>query len=74
LPASSCTSPDAEASGGGAEAKAREPGIHHDGKLVLGEAIGDLAGAHIAYRALQKACTRARSLRASAWWINEAYL
>ncbi len=32
-----------------------EPGIHEDGKLVLGESIGDLAGAHIAYRALQKA-------------------
>jgi putative endopeptidase len=32
-----------------------EPGIHHQGKLVLGESIGDLAGAHIAYRALQKA-------------------
>jgi len=28
-----------------------EPGIHHSGKLVLGEAIGDLAGAKIAYRA-----------------------
>jgi endothelin-converting enzyme/putative endopeptidase len=30
-----------------------EPGIHHNGKLVLGEAIGDMAGAKIAYRALQ---------------------
>lgn len=30
-----------------------EPGIHHNGKLVLGESIGDLAGARIAYRALQ---------------------
>ncbi len=28
-----------------------EPGIHHNGKLVLGESIGDLAGAKIAYRA-----------------------
>jgi endothelin-converting enzyme/putative endopeptidase len=28
-----------------------EPGIHHNGKLVLGESIGDLAGARIAYRA-----------------------
>ncbi len=28
-----------------------EPGIHHNGKLVLGEAIGDLAGAKIAYLA-----------------------
>jgi putative endopeptidase len=30
-----------------------EPGIHHNGKLVLGESIGDLAGARIAYRAYQ---------------------
>jgi endothelin-converting enzyme/putative endopeptidase len=30
-----------------------EPGIHHNGKLVLGESIGDLAGARIAYRALE---------------------
>jgi endothelin-converting enzyme/putative endopeptidase len=32
-----------------------EPGIHHTGKLVLGESIGDLGGANIAYRAFQKA-------------------
>jgi putative endopeptidase len=32
-----------------------EPGIHHTGKLVLGESIGDLAGAKIAYLGLQKA-------------------
>ncbi|HXI11427.1 MAG TPA: M13 family metallopeptidase [Thermoanaerobaculia bacterium] len=32
-----------------------EPGIHHNGKLVLGEAIGDLAGAKIAWLAFQKA-------------------
>jgi endothelin-converting enzyme/putative endopeptidase len=31
-----------------------EPGIHHNGKLVLGESIGDLAGAKIAYRAYLK--------------------
>ncbi len=31
-----------------------EPGIHHNGKLVLGESIGDLAGAKIAYRAYEK--------------------
>lgn len=30
-----------------------EPGIHHNGKLVLGESIADLAGAKIAYRALE---------------------
>ena len=32
-----------------------EPGIHHNGKLVLGESIGDLAGARIAYLAFKKA-------------------
>jgi endothelin-converting enzyme/putative endopeptidase len=32
-----------------------EPSIHHNGKLVLGESIGDLAGAKIAYLAFQKA-------------------
>ena len=32
-----------------------EPGVHHNGKLVLGESIGDGAGAKIAYLALQKA-------------------
>ena len=32
-----------------------EPGIHHNGKLVLGESIGDLAGAKIAWLAFQKA-------------------
>jgi putative endopeptidase len=31
-----------------------EPGIHHNGKLVLGESIGDLAGARIAWLAYQK--------------------
>jgi endothelin-converting enzyme/putative endopeptidase len=31
-----------------------EPGIHHQGKLVLGESIGDLAGARIAYLAYKK--------------------
>jgi endothelin-converting enzyme/putative endopeptidase len=30
-----------------------EPGLHHNGKLVLGESIGDLAGLKIAYRAFQ---------------------
>jgi putative endopeptidase len=32
-----------------------EPNIHHNGNLVLGESIGDLAGAKIAYVAFQKA-------------------
>jgi putative endopeptidase len=31
-----------------------EPSIHHQGKLVLGESIGDLAGVKIAYLAFQK--------------------
>jgi endothelin-converting enzyme/putative endopeptidase len=30
-----------------------EPGLHHNGKLVLGESIGDLAGAKIAFLAYQ---------------------
>jgi putative endopeptidase len=32
-----------------------EPGVHHNGQLVLGESIGDLAGARIAFRAFQLA-------------------
>ena len=32
-----------------------EPTIHHNGKLVLGESIGDLAGAKVAFLAFQKA-------------------
>jgi endothelin-converting enzyme/putative endopeptidase len=32
-----------------------EPNIHHNGQLVLGESIGDLAGAKIAYLAFTKA-------------------
>jgi len=32
-----------------------EPEIHHTGKLVLGESIGDLGGVNLAYRAFQKA-------------------
>ena len=31
-----------------------EPGIHHNGKLVLGESIADLGGAKIAYLAYRK--------------------
>src|SRR5579864_1336762 len=31
-----------------------EPNIHHNGRLVLGESIGDLAGAKIAYLAFKK--------------------
>jgi len=32
-----------------------EPNIHHNGNLVLGESIGDLAGAKVAFLAFQKA-------------------
>lgn len=32
-----------------------EPGVHHDGKLVLGEAIGDSGGVNLAWRAFDKA-------------------
>src|SRR6185436_2607933 len=32
-----------------------EPGIHHSGRLVLGESIGDLAGAKIAYLGFKRA-------------------
>jgi endothelin-converting enzyme/putative endopeptidase len=31
-----------------------EPGVHHQGKLVLSESIGDLAGVRLAYLALEK--------------------
>ena len=37
-----------------------EPGIHHNGKLVLGESIGDLAGARSPTLAFQKAQQAAR--------------
>jgi endothelin-converting enzyme/putative endopeptidase len=36
-----------------------EPGIHHNGKMVLGESIGDLGGVTIAWRALQKSLASA---------------
>jgi putative endopeptidase len=35
-----------------------EPGLHHNGQLVLGESIGDLAGAKIAYRGYLKSRER----------------
>jgi putative endopeptidase len=35
-----------------------EPGLHLNGKQVLGEALGDLAGARLAYRALQRSMKR----------------
>ena len=36
-----------------------EPGLHHNGKLVLGESIGDFGGLNLAYRAYQRAQARA---------------
>jgi putative endopeptidase len=36
------------------EGYAIEPGVHHQGKLVLNEALGDQAGLHFAYLALQR--------------------
>jgi putative endopeptidase len=36
------------------EAYEIEPGIHHDGARVLDEAIGDLGGLHLAFRALAR--------------------
>jgi putative endopeptidase len=36
------------------EAYAIEPGVHHQGKLVLNEALGDQAGVHVAYVALTR--------------------
>jgi putative endopeptidase len=35
-----------------------EPGVHHQGRQVLGEAIGDLAGVRLAYRALERSMQR----------------
>jgi predicted metalloendopeptidase len=35
------------------EATSSRPEIHHNGKLVLGESIGDLAGAKLAFKAYQ---------------------
>ena len=35
-----------------------EPGVHHQGKQVLGEALGDLAGVRLAYLALQRSMQR----------------
>jgi len=37
-----------------------EPGLHQNGKLVLGESIGDLGGLAIAYAAYQKSIAGAR--------------
>jgi len=35
-----------------------EPGVHHQGKRVLGEAIGDQAGVRVAYLALERSMQR----------------
>lgn len=34
------------------------PGVHHRGRRVLGEALGDLAGVRVAYEALQRSMQR----------------
>lgn len=39
-----------------------EPGVHHNGKLVLGEALGDLGGVNLAYRAYKAAELKAAQL------------
>jgi putative endopeptidase len=38
------------------------PGVHLNGERVLGEAIGDLAGVRVAYRALQRSIARGNSV------------
>ncbi|HET7500278.1 MAG TPA: M13 family metallopeptidase, partial [Kofleriaceae bacterium] len=35
-----------------------EPGVHHGGKLVLNEALGDQAGVHFAYLALKRSMAK----------------
>lgn len=50
-----------------------EPGIHHNGKLVLGESIGDLAGARIAYLALQKAQTKTPGRTIDGWTPDQQF-
>jgi endothelin-converting enzyme/putative endopeptidase len=35
-----------------------EPGVHHQGRQVLGEAIGDLTGVRLAYLALERSMQR----------------
>jgi putative endopeptidase len=40
------------------DAYAIEPGVHHQGNQVLGEAVGDLAGVRLAYLALQRSMQR----------------
>ena len=35
-----------------------EPGVHHQGRQVLGEAVGDQAGVRLAYRALERSMQR----------------
>ncbi len=40
-----------------------EPGVHHNGKMVLGESIGDLGGAKVAFLAFQKSLARQTATR-----------
>jgi endothelin-converting enzyme/putative endopeptidase len=35
-----------------------EPGVHHEGRQVLGEAVGDLAGVRLAYLAFERSTRR----------------
>ena len=52
-----------------------EPGIHHNGKLVLGESIGDLAGAKLAYLGLPEVARRqgAGAARSTASRLNSNF-
>ena len=50
-----------------------EPGIHHNGKLVLGESIGDLAGAKIAYLGLQKAQAKTPGRTIDGWTPDQQF-
>ncbi len=50
-----------------------EPGIHHNGKLVLGESIGDLAGAKIAYLGLQKAQAKIPGRTIDGWTPDQQF-
>ena len=46
-----------------------EPGVHHNGKLVLGESIGDLAGVKIAYLAYHNSL-KGQAARSHHRWIH----
>ena len=50
-----------------------EPGIHHQGKLVLGESIGDLAGARVAWLAFQEAKRHTLETPASGFTADQEF-